>query len=62
MDINLQGDSGGVLSAIRPSGQFEAVGIVSWGYGCADDVAGVYVRVSYYVDWINEQVATKYRK
>jgi len=51
-----QGDSGGALSAKMADGRFEAIGIVSWGYGCADDVAGVYARVSYYVDWINNQL------
>ena len=54
--IPFQGDSGGSLSAIRASGQHEAIGIVSWGHNCADHAAGVYVRVTYYIDLINEEI------
>lgn len=40
------GDSGGPLASKRI-----LYGIVSFGYGCGK-VAGVYVKVSYYRDWI----------
>eukprot|EP00985_Skeletonema_marinoi_P004330 scaffold1890_cov132-Skeletonema_marinoi.AAC.6 len=55
-----QGDSGGPLMLASDEGDRCAdpilVGIVSWGYGCADpDYPGVYTRVSYYADWIKEQ-------
>ncbi|CAH0731499.1 unnamed protein product, partial [Brenthis ino] len=48
-----QGDSGGLLLA-----DGVVVGIVSWGYGCAEPMfPGVYVRVSAYTDWINRTVS-----
>ncbi|EDV27599.1 expressed hypothetical protein [Trichoplax adhaerens] len=43
-----QGDSGGPAAS---GGRL--VGVVSWGYGCADaQYPGVYTRVSNYQDWI----------
>lgn len=53
-----QGDSGGPLVLPRVDGCPTQIGIVSWGYGCADrDEAGklyygVYTRVSAFADWI----------
>jgi len=47
-----QGDSGGplVLDDVQ-------VGIVSWGYGCADEkYPGVYADVGYFQDWITETI------
>ncbi|EAT38237.1 AAEL009843-PA [Aedes aegypti] len=51
------GDSGGPLVQIK-SGLFELVGIVSWGrMPCGSPYApGVFTRVSYYTDWIKEQM------
>ncbi|KZS06770.1 putative Trypsin-7 [Daphnia magna] len=48
-----QNDSGGPLyvNGIQ-------VGITSWGFGCADpNFAGIYARVTTYVDWIAKTVA-----
>ncbi|XP_053271937.1 serine protease 27 isoform X1 [Pleuronectes platessa] len=48
-----QGDSGGGLVISFPSG-FIAIGIVSFGKGCAkSNVFGVYTRVSEYMEWIS---------
>jgi secreted trypsin-like serine protease len=49
-----QGDSGGplVLDDVQ-------VGVVSWGYGCADaDYPGVYADVGYFQDWLAETVSS----
>jgi trypsin len=48
-----QGDSGGPIIDSRGA----QVGVVSWGYGCAQpEFPGVYSRVSGVVDWINIQI------
>lgn len=55
-----QGDSGGPLF-VMPDGTSEGavlVGIVSWGFGCADaGVPGVYTRVSSFNPWIRSYVS-----
>jgi len=51
-----QGDSGGPFIDAATK---ELVGIVSWGIGCARaGYPGVYTQVSYFVDWIEETMAT----
>ncbi len=49
-----KGDSGGPI--FQWAGQYwEQVGIVSHGEGCAEpNQPGVYTRISYYYDWIND--------
>ena len=46
-----QGDSGGPL-VVKSGNNFVVIGIVSWGIGCASGYAGVYARVTTYLDWI----------
>ncbi|EJK74737.1 trypsin-like serine protease [Thalassiosira oceanica] len=54
-----QGDSGGPL-VVESGPEPVQVGIVSWGYGCAeDDYPGVYTRVSTQYKWIREQVCSR---
>jgi len=51
-----QGDSGGPLACnLNPTGvdpRYTVVGVVSYGFGCADETPGVYTRVSAYINWI----------
>ena len=52
-----QGDSGGPL-VVTEDGRNTVVGVVSYGSGCArTGLAGVYARVTTYLDWINANVA-----
>lgn len=52
-----QGDSGGPMT-IKENGKFVVIGVTSSGKGCgATDYAGVYMRVSYFHDWIVDKVS-----
>eukprot|EP01083_Nonionella_stella_P142990 443487_1 len=56
-----QGDSGGPLVK---SGTTEQVGIVSWGFGCNNNIPAIYTNVGVFYGWIHEQLDTynaKYR-
>lgn len=48
-----QGDSGGPLVYQDRKGNYDMIGVVSFGFGCAfEGYPGVYVRVNQYLNWI----------
>jgi secreted trypsin-like serine protease len=52
-----QGDSGGPLVTYTDS-HWILAGIVSWGYGCAEEqLPGIYTKVTNYLQWINVKMA-----
>jgi len=52
-----QGDSGGPL-VLNEDGKNTVIGVVSYGSGCArTGYAGVYAKVTGYLDWINQNIA-----
>lgn len=60
-----QGDSGGpIVKRTFRDGRFvdTHVGVVSWGYGCADvNFPGVYARTSKRADWIKQTVCDEFK-
>jgi secreted trypsin-like serine protease len=34
------------------SGRWTVVGLVTWGVGCANDIPGIYSRMTFFRDWI----------
>ncbi|KAJ8921473.1 hypothetical protein NQ315_003091 [Exocentrus adspersus] len=51
-----QGDSGGPLQILSSKGDYVLLGIVSFGFHCAEPgLLGLYTDVSQYLDWIQEK-------
>ncbi|XP_043265903.1 phenoloxidase-activating factor 2-like [Colletes gigas] len=51
------GDGGSPLVCQSGNGQWQVVGLVAWGIGCAtQNVPGVYVNVYNYISWIMQQL------
>jgi len=62
-----QGDSGGPLissglgDGVSPGQNFELIGVVSWGSGCAEALSpGVFARVTTQLDWIKSNAITEW--
>jgi len=54
-----QGDSGGPVAFSPAAGTMELVGIVSWGFGCAEALKyGVYTRVPTVSQWVSDTMAS----
>jgi len=52
-----QGDSGGPLIMTNDDGEYELIGIVSWGYGCAEaQYPGVYSKIHSRLDWFFQYI------
>lgn len=53
------GDGGSSLACPIENDQFILAGITSWGLRCNGGAPGVYTRISYFMDWINENVQSR---
>lgn len=52
------GDSGGpMVTRHGQTGGYSAIGITSWGQGCAQpDTLGVYTNIAHHLDWVASQL------
>ena len=57
------GDGGSPLICESKTGNWHAVGLVSWGKDCEnDEFPGVFVNIYHYIDWITESNSNKKSK
>lgn len=58
-----KGDSGGpLMMPMHENGKFAfyQIGVIAWGLGCGkENIPGMYARIPYYADWINEKIPAK---
>ncbi len=54
----LQGDSGGPLSILQNDGTFDVIGLTSFNVGgCVSEYPKVFTNITYFVPWVEEQIA-----
>jgi len=53
------GDSGGGFVRENRHFKWAVIGVLRWGWGCAQDKYGYYTRIHPFLDWIRETMETE---